>query len=1110
MNDIPSSSLQSSFLGGEWSPTSHGRIDRPEYLTALAMSINGLPIEEGSWVRRSGTEFICPTHQRLQAKLLAFDGSETCSFGMEFTPLNLRFLTQTSLICNNTKYTVLATDNTNGHVQLSGSAGYAANDELLISFPDTASPLFPYTQAKEIGLRNRVLTVGLMSTDTITTLEDDRGQAFDYSTWPSGALVGAQVVRVLRLTTPFTVTDLPKLRRVQAEKQCVILSGTKAAQVVTITSDGSSTTDPVFTFAALTFLDGPYIDPQGTQGVSLSGLTGDVTITGFDANTWASTDVGRHVRIFTQPAAWAVGTTYAKGDRVTDSLGAWWVSLDSSNTGNIPGTAPVAAGIAKVWWAPAPNAGSWAWGVIKTFNNTTSIVVTISTLIPGMTLQTANGTTATYWQKGVYSPTGPVQPSCGTYAEGRLWLSGAVKNRIDASTSNGMDTTNGYGNGTVVFSPTDPNGYVLDDSAIAVTLNTKGLNQIQWMVPDQQGIIIGTLEAEFLLTASSQSDPFTPTSIQQHEVTRYGSLNSEPIRAGMALIYGQKLGRRVMEYLPDLRAGAFGGRHLNEYAKHLTVSGVAEVHYQEEPVPIVWARMNNGLLAGCTYRRFSRYLSDPPAVQGWHWHPHGGNRVYTSMCVVPGSSGLVDRLFTVTQDAVLGSDPDPAPDNYFIEVLHPTPDVEDTLEDGWFCDQAPGLGPGNSGDDCGGGNAFTFTPSAGPGADTFTPDMSTVGFIPNLPAAGGTSASPPAGGVAVLREATYFPGSVGLIGLPTFPSGTGTDTQALSMSVWLGVPDFPLRAGALLSSPALTFTEADSTTKLISNLVAGSTNYLAGLSNAAKLGSIGPFGYPDDASDDLDLSSLTGGLTWLHLMVSMQNSAGHGRLTAAVNDTVLFTNHDMGTYTGASSNIWPFSTQKGGIKDNGLSAWTIGGVDVVDPRFDLQRPINLGAPQTYTVPSLLDFLLNTVKGRNQAMPPAPAPSFGPIAQKRVFTQPPAKVQGSGGQGNLPYVNGIGAYAGYRGSVAELWIKPGTFIDWSNSANRYLFHEFDSITGSWGPVSLGAAGNGAGTGLGAAWIYLSGPPSYFSLNRANGKWLTVRDTSADLNGGLLASPLNFPT
>src|SRR5260221_340418 len=47
--------VQANFLGGEWSKSAQGRVDLPAYKTAMNVCLNGLPREEGAWVRRSGT-----------------------------------------------------------------------------------------------------------------------------------------------------------------------------------------------------------------------------------------------------------------------------------------------------------------------------------------------------------------------------------------------------------------------------------------------------------------------------------------------------------------------------------------------------------------------------------------------------------------------------------------------------------------------------------------------------------------------------------------------------------------------------------------------------------------------------------------------------------------------------------------------------------------------------------------------------------------------------------------------------------------------------------------------------------------------------------------------
>ena len=191
-----SSFQQTAFIGGEVSPLAQGRSDQPWYRQALTLSLNGVTIEEGAWVRRSGTEFIVPTRDRTYAKLLPFDGSATCAFAMVFTANNLQFVTQSSLVFDNTVSTVT----TGGGVTYTpAQSTWAVGDQMMVVFPDATSPLYPYPQADEAFLRNKLLTIGTKVSTTEIVLNDDQGNNPGQGT---GALVGAQLMRVLNIGTP--------------------------------------------------------------------------------------------------------------------------------------------------------------------------------------------------------------------------------------------------------------------------------------------------------------------------------------------------------------------------------------------------------------------------------------------------------------------------------------------------------------------------------------------------------------------------------------------------------------------------------------------------------------------------------------------------------------------------------------------------------------------------------------------------------------------------------------------------------------------------------------------------------------------------------------------
>lgn len=1125
---MPRSSVhQSAFIGGEFSPLAQGRSDLPQYKQGMSLSLNGHPIEEGAWVKRSAFEFVVPTRGRTYGTMLPFDGSATCSFGMLFTSGNVQFITSSaSLVFDNTVSTITASVDLGTSCEITvtpAQSGWAEKDQLMFVFPDVSSPLYPYPIDLEAGLRGRLLTIlspGGVADSTHFYLANDVGVNLgndpSHQPWTLGTeLIGAQVMRVLNFPTPYTtVTQLQNLRAVQIEYQSIIFDSQTPLQVIEITTEptvGPAGADPVFSIDPLTMIDGPYLDPLNDTA-TVSGYSGTITVTMTSTHPFVSSDVGRLIRLFSQPALWAAGTAYTPGNQVTDANGEWWTNL-VANTGTPPGQPIVSGGVQQLAWAPQPFAGSWAWGTITIVDHDNEVHVALDSSIPNMNLQSANGTTLTTVQLGVFCPS-IGYPTDGTYHQGRLFVGGAVPNRFDTTVSNGVV------GGVATWSPTDPYGNVTDDSGMSEIFNSRYVNNIQWFVPSPNGIVMGTLNGEFLVSASQQNDPITPTDIQSWMVTKYGSAFVEPVLAGMSIIYVQKHGQKMMEYLADAFSQKYSGRHLNEWSKHLAASGVAQLVYQEEPFPCVWARMNNGLLTGITYRRFNRFVAEPPNIAGAHWHMHGRQRAFTSLCVIPAPEGRLERLFAVTNDVNTVLPGSTVPDNYFVEVMQPFFDQNQSILQGWFNDEAPGAGPGaDPAYDCGGGNAASFGQSGALiGSDTTTPDVSALfPYDTGIPVGNDLSVN------LALREASFFDGQTMLYTLPPFPSrGAQADQTGVSLSIWIARQDAPLQTGALFSSPALSFDEATGAATIVSNILGGPANVADSPGTMLARTTTGLDQYPNAPAEVGDGDVIQGGTQpWQHLMISAK-TAGDGTISviAALNDTVIANVTGIGNLANTKDG-WPFLTQPGAVKEPGLCVWAIGGTEAANSKYDFTDVLGniVSDPGVYSAPTLAQ-LVNTLLApsirahrsiNSQASVlttfAATDPRFPSLVQyanslvgRMRTAQGVVKVQGSGGLSNVPVGTPLGAITGYRGSVAELWIKPG-FIDWTSSTNRNKLHFFDTVTGWYKPLSLGPSGGG--TTLGSPYIYLSGPPSLWTVNRASGKRLAV------MGNGMGTSPLAPP-
>lgn len=254
-------------------------------------------------------------------------------------------------------------------------------------------------------------------------------------------------------------------------------------------------------------------------------------------------------------------------------------------------------------------------------------------------------TAITTWRLGLFSgSTG--YPTCGTYHERRIWLSGIIGNRVDASVP--LDSSSLL-NSTINFAPTEVDGTVTDSSAIDYTFTAKDVNSILWMESDQQGIICGTAAGEWLIQGPATG--ITPTAIGAHRYTSIGCANVEPRHTGLTYTFVQKFKHKLMEYFADVFSGRFTAPNLSQNAKHLATRGIEEIAYQQELSPVIWNRCTDGSLIGATYKRESLSSSQGPSFIGWHQHALGSGRTIESLCVGPSVDGLLDTLCIVSNDS---------------------------------------------------------------------------------------------------------------------------------------------------------------------------------------------------------------------------------------------------------------------------------------------------------------------------------------------------------------------------------------------------------------------------------------------------------------------------
>lgn len=308
---------------------------------------------------------------------------------------------------------------------------------------------------------------------------------------------------------------------------------------------------------------------------------------------------------------------------------------------------------------------TWGYAKITNVASTTSATADV--------INTFGATTASgSWRLGLYSDT-TGYPSCVTFFEDRLAFGGNTSNpsRIDLS------KTGDYEN----FAPSATDGTVAADNAIAATLNSDDVQVIRWMKGEEKGLLVGTVEGEWIIRPSTQSEALSPTNINAKQSTAHGSANVQAIRAGKAVLFVQKSGRKIRELAYVYEVDGFRSPDMTVLSEHITRGGVKEMAYQQEPQSVVWCVRNDGVLLGFTYERDQKVL-------GWHRHVLGGYSdaghtaapVVESVASIPSADGTRDELWMVVKRYINGGT------KRYIEYMTKMWEQDDDRSDAFFVD----------------------------------------------------------------------------------------------------------------------------------------------------------------------------------------------------------------------------------------------------------------------------------------------------------------------------------------------------------------------------------------------------------------------------------------
>lgn len=166
-----------------------------------------------------------------------------------------------------------------------------------------------------------------------------------------------------------------------------------------------------------------------------------------------------------------------------------------------------------------------------------------------------------------------------------------------------------------------------DADAIEFTISGSQQHNIQW-VSGEKTLLIGTEGSIISINSSSDDKAITPKNIQLSVEQFYGSSYVDALPAGGSTLMVHSSGRIVREITYDFSSDGYKSPDLCLLAEHIFVGRrIVRMAWQQSPWAILWALLDDGSIASCTYMRDQDII-------GWHVQKTDG--IIEDICAIPG------------------------------------------------------------------------------------------------------------------------------------------------------------------------------------------------------------------------------------------------------------------------------------------------------------------------------------------------------------------------------------------------------------------------------------------------------------------------------------------
>lgn len=199
----------------------------------------------------------------------------------------------------------------------------------------------------------------------------------------------------------------------------------------------------------------------------------------------------------------------------------------------------------------------------------------------------------------------------------------------------------------VIGGTTDFTSGILADDGFSYILNSlpRKLGAIHTIQNTGDVVYIGTTDDELTGRSPDADAGFARENAKFGTDSTEGSLSADPVVVENSPLFLSKEGRRLLTMVIDPNTGRFRPENLTKLARHILAPGAIRLVYQSAPVPIVWAVLTDGQLAGLTFVPSEQVI-------GFHRHDLGG--IVEDIEVLPSDDGTSQDLWLVVRRVLNG------------------------------------------------------------------------------------------------------------------------------------------------------------------------------------------------------------------------------------------------------------------------------------------------------------------------------------------------------------------------------------------------------------------------------------------------------------------------